>query len=365
MLEIIGGPVIPRNDYSIVHKSNGLDEVHLQISLADRQIYPLLLEGKTRLIERTEAQTYLVQKVNGAGNYADITCRLDLTDWQKDLLIDLSDLSKPGWAHSLRETDMLARILSTAAGLSGWRMVNRVKSHQTRQMEMDGPTPLEAALQLQKTFGCALRFDTREKTVTILYPAELELSDGYAVESVNLRTLPNYKGYASELCTRLYPVGYNGLGIAAVNNGVPYVQNTDYTRDIISQLWRDIRFSDAASLKEAAIARLERLSSPVQSWQLDIVDLHRIDPLKWPGLSLDIWTKIMLVDNSRDTRRQVIVAADKVFPYYPEKNKITVTTVESCSADMKTLQQSAITVEKSLADPNSDLWSRINATSRS
>lgn len=355
MLVLTSGEVVQRDDYAIRHLSNGLDELTFELDPSDG-LYRLLQEGKTQIRETIENQTYLVSKINSVGSSTQITCRLDLSDWQKSLLINTEDLNSPGFSHTLHEVNMLSLIMN-ASGLSGWTKTNQVQTHVTRSMRMDGPTPLEAALQLQKTFGCALRFQTAKKKVTILYPEERPLSNSYALQTVNLRKKPEYKGRSTELITRLYPIGKDGLGIASVNNGVAYVEDHTYSDAVVCALWRDARYTDAASLKRDALARLKAASKPVRSWKLDVVDLNRLDPVQWPDIGMQIWTRILLLDSSRESRETVQVVSDVVYPYYPEKNQITVST------GIETLQEAVARTTQALNDPNGELWAQINARS--
>lgn len=278
MIYLSDGTVVSRDDYYISHQSNGIDELVVEFSQEDQNVYAKLEEGKTRLQETTEKQRFIVCKINTVQGIVRVTGRLDLFDWQKDLLINTADLNSPGFSHTLNETNMLSRIMQ-APGLSSWSMISTVSSHYTRSMEMAGPTPLEAALQLQETFGCALRFDTDQKTVTILNPLEAQVSNSYVIESVNLRRSPEYKGRSTELYTRLYPVGKDGLGIASVNHGVAYLDNTAYTGAgvVICALWKDARYTDATSLKRDAQARLEAAARPVRSWKGGVKKMSKQD----------------------------------------------------------------------------------------
>lgn len=357
MLIIPNGDAFDRDDYAIHHMTNGLDELRFELSAED-SIYKQLQEEKTKILETTENQTYVVRKINAVNSTVIVTCQLDLPDWRKNLLLDTANLASPGFSHTLNETNMLSRIMQ-APGLSGWSMISTVSSHITRSMEMEGPTPLEAALQLQKTFGCALRFNTQMKRVTILNPAEAQISNSYVIESVNLRRRPEFKGRSTDLYTRLYPVGKDGLGIASVNSGVPYLDNTSYTGSsvVICALWKDARYTDAASLKRDAQARLEAAAKPVRSWKLDVVDLNRIDAEKWPDMGLSIWTLILLQDTAKNVSENVQVVSDVVYPYYPEKNQITVST------NSESLQDAVIRTSQALNDANSELWAQINARS--
>lgn len=353
VLQSSGAPSIANDDYYIVHKDTGLDELHFKVSLSD-PVYASILEGSA-ILETTEQQLYAVQKINAGSKEASIACQLDLGDWQKDLFINLQDLTEPGFSHELTETAMLTYVLGHSAGLSGWTSTGTVSAHKTRAIEMTAPTPLEVATQMQKTFGVALRFDTRQKRVRILYPEDAVLGQAYAVDSVNLREAPAFKGSGSSLCTRLYPIGKDGLGIANVNGGTPYVQNLSYTTRIICKVWKDERYEDAQSLKEDAQAKVDAMAVPERSWQMKIIDLHRIDATAWDNLEIKLFDKIVLVDRNRKERYTVQIRQDKVYPYDPGKTEITVSTrARSVQATVKELQ-AAIT------NPNSELWQQIKA----
>lgn len=82
------------------------------------------------------------------------------------------------------------------------------------------------------------------------------------------------------VCTRLYPLGYgegvNQLGIAEVNDGVPYLQSPKEYIDkfgVIERVWVDRRYENAESLKAAAQAMLNELQEPVVAYQASMADL--------------------------------------------------------------------------------------------
>ena len=351
MLQIVNGIPISSDKYYIQHMENGLDELHFEVSLDDPAYFAIYEE--TAILETTEGQTFTVKKINAGQKTADISCQLDLRDWQQDIFFRLG---QRGFLHEFTETRMLSEQIMKAQGLSAWQMVSEVRTSKTRKIEMEGPTPLEVALQMQKTFGCALRFDNREKRVRILYPTECALSKAYAVDSVNLRKVPEFKGSTAELYTRLYPTGADGLGIAAINGGKDYVDaQSPCTDRVICKLWSDARYTDAASLLADAPGKVNAAAQPERSWKLDVVDLHRIDPETWPDMGLGIFTVLHLIDSKKGIRANVQVCEDKVWPYYPEENQITVSTVTgSVQRDVRNLQ-------RALADPNSDFWQQFAA----
>lgn len=83
-----------------------------------------------------------------------------------------------------------------------------------------------------------------------------------------------------QIVTRLYPLGYgegvNQLGIAQVNNGVPYLQSPPEIiakYGVISRAWIDRRYEDAASLKAAAEKMLAELQEPLVTYSAGVQEL--------------------------------------------------------------------------------------------
>jgi len=332
MLQIVNGSQIASDDYYIKHMTNGLDELHFEVSIYD-PLYREIFE-EARIYESTEQQTYVVKTISGSKKTAKIGCQLDLTDWQSVLHIGFREKAS---AKGFLENRNV------------WTVEGEDRS-ETKWIEMKAPTPLEIALQVQESFDAALRFDTNEKTVRLVWYKEAPLSNAYVVDSVNLISAPEFKGKSSELYTRLYPIGKNGLRIEG-----DYVENFTYTDCIICAVWQDNRYTDAAELKTDAQKRVDEASQPVRSWKLEVIDLQKIDPVKWKDMKLELFTKLKLVDNLKGFTAQVQVMEDKVFPYYPEKNEITVST--GTASVQKTMRKLC----NQIYNPNSLFYQQMNA----
>lgn len=349
MLQIVNGPPIFTDDYYIQHKETGLDELHFEIQLSD-PAYRLLNE-ESRVLETIEQQTYTVKTISGGKKTAKIGARLDLSDWEQTLCLDYCRAGTP--LDLLRGATV--DFLGDCTPLSAWTMIDASGNAERRTIQMQGPTPLELAQQVQKTFGCAVRFDTHEKTATIVYPDRIPLSNSYVTDTVNLRTPPEFKGKSSKLYTRLYPIGKDGLRIGSVNGGVDYVQNLTYTEQIICALWQDSRYEDPTELMQDAQQRVDAACQPERSWKLDVIDLSRLNTEKWHDMSLNLFTVLRLVDRHKGFRANVQVREDKVYPYYPEKNEITVSTVT------RSVQKTLQSVYDAINNPNSAFWQELNA----
>lgn len=344
MLQIENGIQIATDAYYIQHKENGMDELHFEVSVYDPVYRAIAEEG--RILETTEQQTYTVKTIAAGKKTAKIGCKLDLSDWQKSICINYI---RPGTPLMILQGTVVD-FLGDSEPLRAWMMLDKGNVEERRSIEMQGPTPLELALQMQESFGCAVRFDTSAKTATILWPETMELSNSYVVDTVNLRAAPEFKGKSTDLYTRLYPIGKDGLRIEG-----DYVENLSYTNQIICAIWQDNRYTDAAELKADAQKRVDAASQPLRSWKLSVVDLHRLNSQKWPDMGLELFTKLRLVDDLKGFSAIVQVKEDKVYPYYPEKNEITVST--SAGSVQKTLRS----LYRDIHDPNSVFHQKLNA----
>lgn len=340
MLQIIDGIQIATDDYYIKHKNDGIDELGFEISIFD-PAYALLWE-ETRLLESTERQQWTVKSIAGGSKTAKITCQLDLSDWQSRLLINYNS-----------GTHQASTILN-AVKPSGWTVTNAAQKVKRRQIEMTAPTPLKISTQICESFECSVRFDNREKTVTILYPDECTVSDAYIVETVNLRKPPEYKGKSSKLYTRLYPYGKDDLSISAVNDGEAYVECFAHTTEVICEVWKDNRYTDAQALLEDAQARVNAAAIPERSWTLDVIDLCRLNPQKWSDMKIGLHTKLRLVDKNKGYTATVQIAEEKLYPHYPEKNTVVATSA------IRSVQRTVHRLTEQLNDPNSDLYQKLS-----
>lgn len=337
MLQIKNGPMLAADDYFICHKENGQDELHATLPLDD-PLYPRLAE-EVCLTETSEQQEYRIVSVQTSSDGAHLRCLLNLQDWQKTCLIPYSNGGK-GLAETLQ-----------AVCPAGWSLHFASQPAARRLLEMDGPTPLEVAMECQVRFGCAIRFVTGLKQATVLEPDREALSNAFFTEEVNLRALPSFRGSSEKLCTRLYPMGKKGLTIAEVNGGKAYVENFSYTNQIICGFWKDTRYEDATALREDAQARVNALAVPDRRWTLDIVDLYRLDGRQ--AFSAELFTVISVIDRLQRQTLRVQVVEDRVYPHHPEKNQLIVAPVTS------RVQRSRDALPESLENANSAFYQKL------
>ena len=288
----------------------------------------------------------MVKGISAGKEKASISCVLDLQDWEEQIELDYDRIGRP---YNFLETYRP----------SGWSLGEEPAGHtDTLQITMRAPTPLDVALKLQEDTGCAIAWDTVNKNVKIIWPEDMPISNAYVMDGVNLTQAPEYKGDTRNYYTRIYPFGADDpetgsqITIEGIT-GTLYIDNTPPGGRVISRYWEDVTIEDAEALFDAAQKRLLEDSQPRRSWNLKIIDLYRSDPKRWPGMSVAQYTKLKLIDQYKGITAVVQVSEDKVYPYYPGKNEITVSTVAG------SIQRSLARLLDSINNPNSDFNRRL------
>lgn len=341
--EFEDGAIIATDDYYVERMEDGRDELHFTVQVDDPAY--LAIAEETRIIETTENQTYVVKTIDAGSKTAEIGCQLDLSAWQSEMYIGYNSGSKT----------CAAIIHSICPG--GWTVTGGDGATKKRTLEMDGPTPLDIIRDAMDVFGCRVRFDNYTRTAEIIIPENVSRGTAYAVDSVNLRE-SNFKGKSTDLYTRLYPIGKDGLQIGSINGGKPYVENLSYTKDTISKVWVDERYTDAQSLMKDAQDRVNAAARPVRSWELDVVDLYQLDAATWNELKMAMFDVLLLIDPRKKQQHLVQIKQQRVYPHRPEKNKIYVSTTAG------SVQKSIRRIVRELTDANSTFYQRLKAAKK-
>ena len=349
MLELItsGGSVpIPDvdNDYCITHKQSGVDTLHFEISIyAD--VFPQLTE-ESYIYESSEPQTYVIRGISAVSDTADVDCEINLDAWRDRVYV--------GYYNNTAA----AATTMDAIVPSGWKMVYEAQDTQRRSVNLDaGGTPLDIALAAQESYGCAMRFDTKAKTCTVLYPDRHTVSGTMLTESAGMRRKPSRTGKSTDLVTRIYPIGADGLTIGSVNDGKNYVENHTYTSKIIWQVWKDERYEDAENLMQDAQAMVDSLATPAVSWEVDLCDLYRADPATWADHKIELHQRVQVAYGS--TVITALVVEEAVHPCHPENNTVSISNV------MPSTISTISSLRKMLNDQNSRYNTRIMASIQS
>lgn len=300
---------LKNDDYYIRQVDTGRDELIFNISIWD-ELYPLIVEEAS--IQDRDQMHYLVKAIDAGTDEAKVRCEIDLDEWRSTL--------NPQYTNN--SATCYATVQSVCPG--NWTV--RDQSGVTISRTIEGAyTPLDVAEACKDTYGVTLRWDNRNRIVTIVNPANYQPMGAFATRDLNLKEI-NYKGQSKDFVTRLYAYGKDGLSFADINDGKPYVDDNTYSARIICGYWTDNRYEIAENLLADAKAKLAALAVPSRSYTCSVYDLAKTNPEMYGFEDFSLFSIVKLIDDSRGTaiNHQVVEYWD--YPHYPERNDVVLST---------------------------------------
>lgn len=325
------GYPIQNDDYYIREIPGGLNEVIFNISIWD-ELYPLLTEEAN--IREGEGQLYLIKQIDGGAQAAKVVCQLDLDEWRSEMLLNYTNGS--------------ATVNQTISGIlpNGWTIQDRALLNIRRTIE-GNYTPFEVVQACQETYGVQVQFDNKTKAITLFFAENEKPLGAFATRDLNLKEI-NYKGKSTNFATRLYAYGKDGLSFASINDGKPYVDDNTYSSRVICAYWKDERYEVAENLLEDAKKNLAAIAVPQRSYDCNVVDLAATNPEMYGFQDFSMFSVITLIDDSKNARINHQVVERWNYPYYPEKNKVILSTV------VPKIQSQIVQVQQQINNPNSN-----------
>ena len=200
----------------------------------------------------------------------------------------------------------------------GWTINNQTTETRNRSVSGNDETVFEMVYKIINEFDYEVDFNNKTKVLTIA--EELGEDKGtYFHNELNLKSLTQ-KSDTYDLITRLYPTGYDGLGIETINGGIPYVENKTYTDKLIVGFWNDGRYQIKERLKEEAEKRLEKFSKPLRSYEIDVLDLS--SKPEYEHLSFNKGDTITIIDNNEMIREKQRIVKKEIYPEKFGEDKI-------------------------------------------
>lgn len=339
-----GGSVpLKVDDYYIRELASGLDELNFSISVWDDDY--TLIQEESSIKEESDGSAcfYLVKAIDGGKDRATVKCQIDLDEWKSAMVIDYNSGSNtfPAIVNAVKPT--------------GWTIVNDSGIVGARTIKLDAATPMDVLEQCRSTYsGATYRFDNVNKVVTLKNLNTGPNLGAFVTRDLNLKE-NNYKGKSTKFATRLYAYGKDNMSFASINGGKPYVDNFDYSSRVICAYWRDERYTIPQNLLADAQAKLAEMAVPQRSFDCNVVDLARTNPEKYSELDFKLFSFVGLIDQTRSNAKinhQVVELWR--FPFYPEKNKVVLSTVAP------RIQSQVTQIVNSITNVNSE-WSQQQA----
>jgi phage minor structural protein len=169
---------------------------------------------------------------------------------------------------------------------TGWS-VGRVEVTERRNLQLEeGLTNrLKALRELPNVFTGELWFNTSNNTVDFLRPEGRD-SGASIVYRKNMKEIEvNYS--TKNLVTKLYLYGKNNMTIEDAHpEGLPYIENYQYTTKRKVLVAKDERFTNPFHLYERGLYALSILSRPTASYVMKVADLSRLSGLSHEQFAL-------------------------------------------------------------------------------
>ena len=304
------------DDYYIRELASGLDELIFTISVWDDD-YPLIQEESSIKEESGgKACAYLVKAIDAGKDRANVKCQIDLDEWKSVLTVGYNSGSNtfPAIVNAVKPT--------------GWTVVNNSGITGARTIKLDAATPYDVLEQCRNTFnGATFRFDNIAKKITLVNMNAGPNLGAFVTRDLNLKE-NNYKGKSTTFATRLYAYGKDGMSFASINGGKAYVDNFTYSSRVICAYWKDERYTIAQNLLADAQAKLAEMAVPQRSFDCLVVDLAKTNPEKYAELDFVLFSYVGLIDQTRSNAKINHQVVERwTYPFYPEKNKVILSTV--------------------------------------
>lgn len=298
-------PLKGYTNYHIIHAQDGFDTLCFSISMNSEQ-YALL---KEEVEIQTDANEWVIKKINDER----IVCEMNL------------DFLKASFFREYNSGSVLLAVL-LAEIFDGWTILNAGVSTILRTISAENVTYYEIVPKMETTYNVRFLINAKTKTLTVVDPSGAIPQGEYITDELNLTSL-SYHGATSEIITRLYAYGKDGLTVedAIVDGaryGVEYIDNNEYMSKIVCGYWEDERFTDATSLYNAAKARLAQLAIPEQSYECSVVDLAKLDST-YSFLDFALHKKLTLIDTRRNLRVVHTIVEYDEYPDEPTRNVVT------------------------------------------
>lgn len=250
---------------------------------------------------------YVIKELHPGENGTDVVCQLDLEVLEADAMDRFT-----------AENATIQTMTAAALTGTGWTaVIDSGIALKQRSVQAFNIRPRQILEKIRDAFMCELYYDSIN--MYVYFMEELGEHKGvYMRRGLNLSaintTIDSYDYY-----TQILPIGKDNLRISSVNDGSPYLQNFQYSTKIRTYIWEDTSYEDASTLKEDAVKKLNDLSKPKISYDVQVRDLANMSE-EYSLMSYTIGDTIELVDSItgiRDTQRIVRM---KEYPDEPEKN---------------------------------------------
>lgn len=232
--------------------------------------------------------------------------------------INLEELQKPIQNFSA-ESSTIDDIANALLDGTGWTANILCETIKKRTISMENTTVIDILDRIREVFLVEMMFDSIEKIVSIKEKFG-EDRGVYFIDGINLKSL-SPKSDTNDFCTRIIPIGYEGMTIETINDGKNYVENYSYSKKIKTIIWSDNNYEDMNALKEDAEYKLNELCKPKKSYSAVVIDLAKAAPEN-DEFSYDLGDTVTIASEKYNIRDKQRIVKITEYPDEPLKNSV-------------------------------------------
>lgn len=269
---------------------------------------------------RTRDDEFVIKEISGGGKWRKYTAVLNLEELEGKSFADFETVGKT-----------IRQCLTVAFDGTGWT-VGTCQITKIRTIRKDSAcTVLDIIEQCISTYNCEIEYHSLEKTVDIY--AERGADKGvYFIEKLNLRKPPSFISSSTGLYTQIRPIGKDGLKIDV--DGKDYLEDHTYSPKNIMYTWVDGRYTILSHLMEDARLKLNKLSTPVTTYEADIIDLAAVSAVHKDILKYDIGDYVTLISKTEGIKERMRIAVIDKYPETPQENTCQLSTAKRTFDDI-------------------------------
>lgn len=286
-------PVVNRKNFKIIYDYEGGQTLSFEIATNDENYQFFYEENRIRYNDNE----FKIKKKNQRKTKTSIVASLNMDEW------------KGNFYHQFHETYKLFTEIVNLIIPSGWIIEGAGSVTGRHTIDIEGGSAYDILMQCKSVYGIVFEYHVLKKTIKVVKPDMFQSRGLYITDELNLKNL-EFKGDSSDFITRLYAFGkkteekdddgnvtkISYVTFADINGGKSYVDNNEYSDQVIVGYWQDDRYTDSESLLNDAIDKLKSLSTPVRSYSCDLMDLSRIND-KYRYLDFKLYDKVTLLDS--------------------------------------------------------------------
>ncbi|WP_285946889.1 phage tail spike protein [Thomasclavelia cocleata] len=349
MLKILNNgkylPVARKDNFNIVTNYEGEQTLSFDVYVKD-EIYNLIVEEADICFRDN---TYKIKKINQRPKLATIECLLNMDDWKNNFF------------HNFHTEYKLFSEVVNQIIPDGWIIEDAGTITGRRAITLEGVTSYDILMQCKNTYNIVFEYHILDKRIKVIKPDTIQSRGLYITDELNLKEL-NYKGDSTNFITRLYAFGKKTeitdddgeivnteyVNFASINDNKNYVENFEYSKNIIVGYWQDDRYLDPQELKDDAIDKLKVLSIPARSYGCNIIDLSRTVE-KYKCLDFKMYDKVTLLDSASGVCVMHQIVEYTEYPDDEKQNKIVL------SSEFKKITGTIDNIKQSVSDIDTEI----------